>query len=254
MPRRSRPPQRRAPVPSPVPVALEIEGAPVELRLRVSDRARRLALRVAPRDGAVELVVPRAVSHARALEFARAHADWIRRRHEARLPALPLVDGAVLPLAGTPHRIRHRPGLRGTVWRAAGPDGAPELNVAGEAAHLPRRLRDWLRAEARRLVTPLALAKAARIGRPVRRIAIGDPRTRWASCSASGTLSFSWRLALTPPFVLDYIVAHEVAHLVEMNHSPRFWKLAAALAEGGDIAPARAWLLANGPRLLAVGG
>ena len=145
------------------------------------------------------------------------------------------------------HRIRHRPEARGTVWV----EGV-EIHVAGKAEHLPRRLRDWLLAEARRRITPLALAKAETVERRVKRVSVRDQRARWGSCGPDGSLSFSWRLVLAPPEVLDYLVAHEVAHLVHMNHGPRFWALAERLC-AGPMGPPQAWLKANGEKLLQYG-
>jgi predicted metal-dependent hydrolase len=130
-------------------------------------------------------------------------------------------------------------------------DGGAELVVGGEAPHLPRRIKDWLRGEARRVIAPIAYEKAAKAGRRIKRFSIRDSRTRWGSCSSSGALSFSWRLVLTPQHIVDYVAAHEAAHLIELNHSARFWQRCAELADH-DIAPSRAWLRKNGGAILAV--
>src|SRR5690606_6087885 len=151
------------------------------------------------------------------LAFARERREWIRRQLDALPPRRPFVDGAEIPLLDVPHVLRHRPDARRGVWREGG-----ALNVSGQAEHLSRRVHDWLREEARRLIAPRAQASAARLSRAAGRITIRDPRTRWASCSRDGAMSFSWRLALAPEWVLDYVVAHEAAHLVEMNHGPAF--------------------------------
>ncbi|HYI07041.1 MAG TPA: YgjP-like metallopeptidase domain-containing protein, partial [Reyranella sp.] len=124
--------------------------------------------------------------------------------------------------------------------------------VAGRPEHLPRRLRDWLTAELRHRLVPLVHAKARRVERPVKRISVRDSRSRWGSCGPDGGLSFSWRLVFAPPEVLDYLVAHEVAHLVHLNHGPRFWALAERLCDGPMGVP-RAWLRANGETLLQYG-
>ena len=116
---------------------------------------------------------------------------------------------------------------------------------------MARRVRDFLMAEARRELGERARAKAERIGARVAAVTIRDTRSRWGSCSATGRLSFSWRLILTPEPVLDYVVGHEVAHLREMNHSPRFWALCAELT--AEVAGPRVWLKANGARLLRYG-
>jgi predicted metal-dependent hydrolase len=150
-------------------------------------------------------------------------------------------------LFGTPHVVRHRPDARGTVWL----EGA-EIHVAGRPEHLARRLRDWLTVEVRRRLLPLVHAKAQRVERAVKRITVRDTRSRWGSCGPDGGLSFSWRLVFAPAEVLDYLVAHEVAHLVHMNHGPRFWALARTLSDGPIEAP-QAWLKVHGETLLQYG-
>ena len=182
-----------------------------------------------------------------AVRFAHSQVGWIAARLK-RLPARrPFHDGAEVPLFGVAHRIRHRPDARGTVWLEA-----QEIHVAGRSEHLPRRLRDWLTAELRRRLVPLVHAKADRVQRPVKRVGLRDGRSRWGSCGPDGGLSFSWRLVFAPPEVLDYLVAHEVAHLVHMNHGPRFWAQARALCDG-PMEPPQAWLKANGETLLQYG-
>src|SRR6267154_1781444 len=136
--------------------------------------------------------------------------------------------------------------LSGTVLRFVLPKAVPEPE------HLPRRLRDWLTGELRGRLVPLVYAKAARVERPVKRITVRDSRSRWGSCGPDGTMSFSWRLVFAPPEVLDYLVAHEVAHLVHLNHGPRFWALARMLCEGPIEVP-QSWLKANGEVLLQYG-
>jgi predicted metal-dependent hydrolase len=150
-------------------------------------------------------------------------------------------------LFGEPHRVRHRGDRRGTVWR----EGA-EIHIAGRPEHLARRLRDWLTAELCGRLVPLVHAKAARVERPVKRITVRDSRSRWGSCGPDATMSFSWRLVFAPPEVLDYLVAHEVAHLVHLNHGPHFWALARRLCESPIEAP-QAWLKKNGETLLQYG-
>lgn len=183
-----------------------------------------------------------------AVGFAEAQAGWIAARLRRLPQRRPFVDGAEVPLFGEPHRVRHRPDRRGAVWCEGG-----EIHVAGQPEHLPRRLKDWLTAELRARLVPLVHAKAARAGRPVRRITVRDTRSRWGSCGPDAAMSFSWRLVLAPPEVLDYLVAHEVAHLVHLNHGPRFWALARMLCDGPIEGP-QAWLKTNGETLLQYGG
>jgi predicted metal-dependent hydrolase len=126
-----------------------------------------------------------------------------------------------------------------------------EIRVRGDPAHLPRRVRDHLTALAKRDFAARARAAATRIGKSVSRVGVRDPRSRWGSCSSKGSLSFSWRLVLAPDSVVDYVVAHEVAHLIEMNHGPRFWRLVASLVS--DVDKSRAWLRRHRNELLSYG-
>ena len=212
-----------------------------------SARARRASLRVDPARRRIVLTAPLRMARATAVSFAEQQAAWIAARLK-RLPARrPFEHGAELPVFGTPHRVRHRPDARGAVWIEGN-----EIHVAGRAEHLPRRLRDWLTAEMKKRLALLVEAKARRIERSARRITVRDSRSRWGSCGPDGSLSFSWRLVFAPPEVLDYLVAHEVAHLVHMNHGARFWALAESLCDG-PMAPPQAWLKANGETLLQYG-
>jgi predicted metal-dependent hydrolase len=220
-------------------------GVPVAIR--VSPRARRLSLRVDATSRGVELVLPRRAPADAAIDFIARHRGWIAARVAAMPAAQHLVDGATVPVFGVPHRIRQ------VTDRAAPPvaiaDG--EIRVRGETAHLPRRVVDHLKALAKREFAARARDLAARVGRNVARVSIRDPKSRWASCSSKGALSFSWRLILAPEAVIHYVVAHEVAHLVEMNHSPRFWRVVAGLAP--DVQAARNWLKRHRMELMSYG-
>lgn len=224
------------------PRTIDLGGRTVALVIRRSARARRLGLRIAGHDDSVELVLPQGSREADGLAFLRERADWVLARLQRLPERVDFADGAILPLGGEPHRIRHDPGRR----RPVAIDGAAII-VSGEAAHLNRRLTDWLRAEARRRIEPLAGGHAAAIGKRITRITVRDQKSRWGSCSPGGRLSFSWRLVLAPALVLDYVVAHEVAHLAESNHSPAFWKIVDRLT--ANRAEARAWLRRNGTSL-----
>ena len=239
----------RVPLSLPEPEQISILHADTALPVTFvrSPRARRVSLRVDTKHRRILLTVPVRMSRDFALRFAYAQGGWIAARLKRLPQPRPFHDGAEVPVFGVPHRIRHRPEARGTVWLEAN-----EIHVAGRPEHLPRRLRDWLTAELRRRIVPLVLAKAERVQRPVARVGLRDGRSRWGSCGPDGGLSFSWRLVFAPPEVLDYLVAHEVAHLVHMNHGPRFWAQARALCEG-PMEPPQAWLKANGETLLQYG-
>lgn len=222
----------------------------VSVTVRRSARAQRLILRL-DQTGKVTLVLPPGVREAEAQAFLKAHAGWLESRLAKVPEKLAFAPGASVPYRGVEHRIRHRNtgegrGRRGVVWLETAADG-PELHIAGPEEHLPRRLTDWLKAEARRELAARSRLYAARLGRPIGRVTVRDTRSRWGSCSSKGDLSFCWRLILAPDFVIDYVVAHEAAHLVEMNHSVRFWRLVDQLQV--DRQRAQRWLKAHGPRL-----
>jgi predicted metal-dependent hydrolase len=150
-------------------------------------------------------------------------------------------------LRGVQHRIVHRPGVRGTVWSETGEDGEPRLCVAGQAPHIDRRVSDFLRREALRDLEASSRRAAGQLGVAIKRISVRDQSSRWGSCSTTGVLSYSWRLILAPPFVLDYLAVHEVAHLIEMNHSARFWRLVNGVCS--DANRAKSWLDIHGTDL-----
>ena len=226
-------------------VALAIDGAPVAVKLRLNPRARRVIVKVHPATGEVTVVAPtrRGLDHA--LDFARGEKDWIARQR-ARVPApVALVPGTRLPFRGQAHEIRHGgAGGPAPVWQD---NAARILWVYGRNEHAPRRLTDFLKREARALCEARALDYAAQLGVTPSRITMRDTASRWGSCSAARAISFSWRLIFAPDFVRDYVVAHEVAHLKEMNHGPRFWKLVEKLHP--EMRAAQAWLRTHGRSL-----
>ena len=210
--------------------------------MRRSARARRLSLRIDPRTGGATVVAPPQVPEDDLKRFVGRHRDWLGERLAAVPPSLPFADGQMVPFLGVMHRITHVPGQRPPVVRADA-----ELRVGGRSDHLPRRLHDYLRAEAARELSARSLEKAETLGVRPARISVRDTRSRWGSCSANGRLSFSWRLILAAEPAVDYVVAHEVAHLKELNHSPRFWSVVSSLTPHLD--EGRAWLKANGADL-----
>ncbi|MFZ1885906.1 MAG: SprT family zinc-dependent metalloprotease [Rhodoplanes sp.] len=217
------------------------------VRLRRHRQARRYTLRIQAATRDVVLTMPPRGTLREACNFARKHGGWIATRM-CRLPeAAPFAPGTVLPLRGAPHRVVHRRLARGTAWTEVGSDGERLMCVAGDPPHIERRIRDFLHREAKRDLETAAQAYADRLGVRLKRISIRDQTSRWGSCSTTGALSFSWRLILAPRYVLDYLAAHEVAHLIEMNHSPRFWRLLHRICP--DVRRARVWLDLNGADL-----
>jgi predicted metal-dependent hydrolase len=224
----------------------------------INPRARRISLRLDPTRGQVVLVRPRGVSARAATRFAVEMRPWIEARLESLPPRLVFQDGVVIPYLGTDHVIRHAPDARRGVWRE---DGV--IYVSGRKEHVARRVTDWLKAEAKNLLSPMARGMAESLGCKIARISVRDTRSRWGSCSADGKLSFSWRLILAPENILTYVAAHEVAHLRHLDHSRAFWRtVSEALTayvqknETKEIltsGSAREWLRRSGTALHAYG-
>jgi len=211
-----------------------------------SARARRVSLKISPRDGAVIVTLPMRAARRAGMALLNEHAAWVTQRLAAIEQPRPFAPGATVPIGDMPHEIIHDPTRRGP---PALEDG--RLIITGALEFLPRRVTDLLRAEAARRIQAAVPAHAQALGVRPAAIRLKDTQTRWGSCAPNGTLAFSWRLVMAPPWVLDYVVAHELAHLRELNHSARFW----ALVEGRTPhrGAATAWLRANGARLLRLG-
>ena len=227
------------------------------IRLRRHRRARRYTLRIHPTDREAILTMPPRGTLAEAKDFAQLHGGWIA----ARLGRLP---------KAAPFQAGHR----GAVARRAAPDRASRRRARHGVDGNPRQRReDHLRRRRRRAYRPprarfsqarsaqgsaqgLAAPMPNELGVRVKRVSIRDQSSRWGSCTSAGSLSFSWRLILAPPYVLDYLAAHEVAHLVEMNHSPRFWKVVAKVcamssAPRAGSTPTATTCIATGSRIRA---
>ena len=230
-------------------VLAEIDGEAVRVALNWSARARRYTLKLNPASREPTLTIPIRGSLAVARDFLDRHRGWLKARLAALPNATPLADGATIPLRGELHRIRHVGG-RGLVRVERDAAGAMLL-VPGAAEHLPRRLTDFLKRLARADLEAATARHAAALGVRITAIRIGDPGSRWGSCSSSGAISYSWRIVMAPPAVLDYLAAHEVAHRKEMNHSARFWRLVKSLCP--QMETAEAWLARHGASLHAVG-
>jgi predicted metal-dependent hydrolase len=217
------------------------------VRLKVSPRARRMRLSVDPRTRCVLLIVPRRVSRRRALAWASGHSAWIEKALADIPPSLVFAPGASVPLHGEPHPIDWDPARPRRIERLEG-----RLVTGGPLDGLERRILRWLKAEALDLLKQETAEYAAKAGVTVARIGIGDPVSRWGSCSSSGAIRYSWRLILAPDFVRRATVAHEVAHRVHLNHGREFHAFLADLL-GADPRPARAWLKREGAALHRIG-
>jgi predicted metal-dependent hydrolase len=221
---------------------LKIDGQLLEVKVRLNPRARRMIVKVNPSTGEICITVRSQRGLPAALDFARGEKDWIVRQLAKVPQPVSLIPGVSVPLHGVPHEIRAAAKGPAPVWCQ---DGV--IWVRGQATHAPRRVLDFLKKEARKTFEARALRHGEKIGVKPSRITVRDTVSRWGSCSSARSLSFSWRLILAPPFVLDYVVAHEVAHMREMNHGPKFWKLVQDLV--GDFRRPQKWLRDHGTAL-----
>lgn len=220
---------------------------PLPLAITRLKRARRLRLRVDHDRGLLRLSMPWRHSARAATDWAAGQRPWIERQLAAAPARLPLAPGSVVPVEGRPLTIQHDPAAR----RGVRSDG-DMLLVGGPAESVPAAVERWLRALARDRLSAATAAIAAEAGVSVRSVSVGDAASRWGSCSSSGAIRYSWRLVLAPPGVLRFVVAHEVAHRLHMDHSPAF-KTAEERLFGGPVAAARSELRRLGPSLRAVG-
>lgn len=227
----------------------DVDGRQVPVRLKVHARARHYRLSIAA-SGQPVMTVPTYGRLGEAEGFLVRQTHWLAARLN-RLPDRPsLCDGARIPLRGAAHLIVASGKVRGTVAHVHEDEG-PVLLVPGAPEHMARRLTDWLKQQALVDLQPAVDLHARTLHVKPIAIRIRGQSSRWGSCSSSGRLNFNWRLVLAPPFVLDYVAAHEVAHMVEMNHSPAFWRTVERTLP--DMQRGRAWLRSHGRDLMAIG-
>ncbi|MFW2545101.1 M48 family metallopeptidase [Primorskyibacter sp. 2E107] len=213
---------------------------PIEVILRRSAQARRLSLRLSRLDGRVTLTLPKGVSEREGRDFVLSKESWLRGHLDGHEAAVAVGFGAVLPVHGVTLAVQAGAG------RSVRHDGAALL-VPGAAEQVPRRVQAYLKTLARDRLAEASDRYSTALGRPYARLTLRDTRSRWGSCTADGGLMYSWRLIMAPPAVLDYVAAHEVAHLAQMNHSPAFWAVVERLY--GDWRGPRRWLREDGPAL-----
>jgi predicted metal-dependent hydrolase len=228
-------------------VLIDVGGRAVPLVCVRMATARRATLRADATRGEIRLTLPRRMGIERAAEMLAAHGRWLAARVASWPAPLPFEPGAVIPVEGRAVTIDWDPAAR----RAPRLE-ADRLTLGGPRETVSGRTAAFLKALARSTLSRDTQALAARIGRAPPPVCVRDQRSRWGSCSAQGSINYSWRLVLAPEFVRRHVVAHEVAHLVHMNHGPEFRRLSATLA--GE-APTRAtrWLAANGAALHWIG-
>lgn len=240
--------------------ASSLEDIGAKLEVRRHPGARRLTLRISRTRRAVVVTIPVQCDLDEAGSFLNRHIDWVRERLDSLPCSVPFKNGTMMPLRGEPHRVVFTKAVKTRLVMLAQKSGVsrtglptdingqwPEIHVPGNCAQGSRRLRDWLFEEARRDLDQSVALHARRLGLKAKRIAVRDQTSRWGSCSTTGVLSFSWRLVLAPHYVLDYVAAHEVAHLAEMNHGPGFWALVKRTCP--EFQCAKTWLQVYGPDL-----
>ena len=230
-------------------VSLTLARGPVAVSIRHNARAKSYRLTVTAR-GEPVLTIPKGGRWREAEAFLDRNTGWLEKRLIRRTTPYALLDGGRVPVRGTEHRLRALDISRGTVRIQDCQDG-PVLLVPGGEAHMRRRLIDWLKAEARADLDARCTIHAANLGVQIAAIKLRDQSTRWGSCSSTRTLSFNWRLVMAPPHVLDYVAAHEVAHILEMNHAPAFWTQVEKTLPGYGVA--KSWLKHHGAGLMAIG-
>jgi predicted metal-dependent hydrolase len=222
---------------------LAIDGEKIAVLVRLNPKARRMVMRIDPASGDVVVTAPARMGRAAALTFVRGETEWVSRQRAQAPKKVALSPGAQVPFLGMPHRIRAAEKGPAPVWCEG-----DEIFVRGRAEHAARRITDFFKREARNGFEASAMAFGEKLGVKPTRITVRDTSSRWGSCSSARSLSFSWRLVFAPDYVRDYVVAHEVAHLREMNHGPRFWAHVETLTP--HTRRARKWLRENGRTLL----
>ncbi|MFC5756495.1 M48 family metallopeptidase [Rhizobium sp. GCM10022189] len=228
---------------------LDVAGRPMPLTIKQHDRATRITLRIEPGGRALKMTVPKGLAAREVNAFLDRHQGWLLTKLAKFSTDTGLRDGGEILFRGVRHRIEHTGSLRG-LTEAVVVDGKAVLRVSGMPEHIGRRIATFLKKEARADLERLSRLHAGSIKAPIRSISMKDTRSRWGSCSSEGNLSFSWRIVMAPPSVIDYLAAHEVAHLKEMNHGPHFWALCKRLCP--HMEEAKSWLKRHGSQLHAI--
>lgn len=229
---------------------VDVAGRSLPITIRENLRATRITLRIEPGGKALRLTIPHGLHHREVDDFLDRHNGWLRTRLEKFSTDQSLRHGGQVNIRGVSHRIELTGSLRGLTQTMVTDEGENVLRVSGLEEHTGRRISAFLKKEARADLERLVAVHAKRVGKPVRSLSMKDTRSRWGSCSYDGNLSFSWRIVMAPESVIDYLAAHEVAHLREMNHGPKFWSLCKQLCPHMD--EAKSWLKRHGSQLHAI--
>lgn len=228
---------------------IQEEALPEYVRIKRSKRARRTTLRFNPAARVFDLVVPHHIALKKALKFAGKHDSWMRRKLAALPAPIPFENGQALPILDVDHSIviLHSNELKRTVIDRRDQMLRVKTNLQDPAP----RIRRYLKRLARRELETLAREKAGIIGKTLGTLQIRDSKTRWGSCSAAGNIALSWRLIFAPQAAMDYVVAHEVAHLEHLNHGKAFWRLCEKLSK--DYADGKTWMRTRADTLMRYG-
>ena len=223
-------------------------GQKTRVGVKANHRTRRINLRIDVSSSGFTLTCPTETSISHLKIFLHQNVNWLLDQLSKLPKRIEFRDGTILLILGKSYVIRHCLGSVGNVWVLADkPDPSLESCVSGKSEHLPMRITDWLKKTAREELMIRSKGYANLLDQRVARVSVRDTKTRWGSCSSKGNLSFSWRLILAPEHVLNYVCAHEVAHLVEMNHSPEFWAIVDRLIV--DWRQSKNWLKHKGNML-----
>jgi predicted metal-dependent hydrolase len=219
---------------------IEIGIPPIAVVLKKSARARRFSLRISSVDGVVSLTMPLRAAKRDAFAFAQSQENWLRSHLDRQPKRVLLTFGAVVPVDGIALTVVQGIGRKIIVT-------GTDIAVPGSQDQVASKVRGYLKALARDRMAVASARYAAMVGRSVSRITLRDTRSRWGSCTSDGNLMYSWRLVMAPRVVQDYVAAHEVCHLIEMNHSEAFWAQVRAIYP--DFDTQRRWLRDHGATL-----
>jgi predicted metal-dependent hydrolase len=228
---------------------IDVGDRSLPLKIRPHARAKRITLRIDPGGRGLSLTIPQKLPEHEINEFLEKYHGWILTKLAKFPKDDELIEGGYIKIRGQDHLIERTGKIRG-ITETVQLDGEFILRVSGDVPHLKRRISDFLKSEARKDLEKSTHYHAEKIGRSFKSISLRDTKSRWGSCSSDGSLSYSWRIIMAPPFVLDYLAAHEVSHLVEMNHEPQFWQLCENLCP--HTQDAKKWLKKNGSLLHAI--
>jgi predicted metal-dependent hydrolase len=230
-----------------LPTSLLIEGKSLPLVVRKNSKAKRLTLRLRPEAGGeIILTLPLYHSKRQVAEFIEKSKPWLEKQMARIFQKLPYAEGMALPVFGKHYELRHKPSQSFRSWW-----GEDHLLIHAPPEKFGMYVEKSLYQLATQFLTARTRLYAGQLNKSVNRITLRDTRSRWGSCSPNGNISYSWRLVFAPEQVADYLCAHEVAHLVEMNHSPQFWRIVEGFRP--DYNSLRQWLRQNGKSLFQYG-